>query len=98
MGPDFGYLRVRVDLGDGGFLEMAEYFVIDANSVTVKRYRHHWMDRSQATLKKRWDNAPHHPELQGFPHHVHDGSESNVVSGSAMSINDVIAFVEQELA
>ncbi len=24
MGPDFGYLRVRVDLGDGGFLEMAE--------------------------------------------------------------------------
>jgi len=20
----------------------------------------------------RWDNAPHHPEIQGFPHHFHD--------------------------
>jgi hypothetical protein len=22
----------------------------------------------------RWDNAPHYPELQGFPHHFHDES------------------------
>ena len=51
LGPDFGYLRVRVDLGDDGFLEMAEYFVIEASSVTVKRYRHHWMDSSQTVLK-----------------------------------------------
>jgi hypothetical protein len=20
----------------------------------------------------RWDNAPHYPEIQGFPHHLHD--------------------------
>ena len=20
----------------------------------------------------RWDNAPHHPEIRGFPHHFHD--------------------------
>lgn len=97
MGPDFGYLRVRVDLGDDGFLEMAEYFVIDASSVAVKRYRHQWMDRSQTILNKRWDNAPHHPELQSFPHHVHEGSESNVVSGKAMSITDVIVYLEQTL-
>lgn len=96
LGPDFGYLRVRVDLGDDGFLEMAEYFVIEASSVTVKRYRHHWMDSSQTVLKKRWDNARHHPELPTFPHHIHDGSESNVVSGTAMAIVDVIVFLEEQ--
>src|SRR5262245_55901296 len=29
---------------------------------------------------KRWDKASHYPKVASFPHHLHDGSEDNVVA------------------
>lgn len=29
----------------------------------------------------RWDNAPHHPSLDNFPHHFHDGKDTKHPSG-----------------
>ena len=97
LGLDYGYLRVRVELANHDFLEMAEYFVIHVGAVSLKRYRHHWMDGSQQVLRKRWDNARHHSHLTNFPHHIHDGSESNVVSGETMWIVDIIAYLEDAI-
>ncbi|MEA3359588.1 MAG: DUF6516 family protein [Thermodesulfobacteriota bacterium] len=37
----------------------------------------HWQDRVD-NLIKRWDNAPHFPDLKGFPHHVHIGKNDTV--------------------
>jgi len=30
----------------------------------------YWLDRKNKMLIG-WDNAPHHPELENFPHHKH---------------------------
>lgn len=47
-------------------------------------------------LIKRWDNAPHHPELDTFPHHLHEGDR--VVSHSALnaleSLQHMLAQIE----
>jgi len=67
-------------MADGGLLEIAEFFVLEANAIAVGNYRFHWQD-PQGRLIKRWDNAPHHPEVEGFPHHLHDGNEENVMPG-----------------
>ena len=75
-GLDYGYLRVRVELVNQDFLELAEYFVVRNDAVEVKRYRYQWMDSTQQILRKRWDNAQHHPELPNFPHHVHEGGNA----------------------
>jgi hypothetical protein len=35
-------------------------------------YSYHWQDKEKRLIT-RWDNAPHHPEIETFPHHVHEG-------------------------
>ena len=97
VGLDYGYLRVRVELVNSDFLELAEYFVVHNDAVKVKRYRYQWMDRTQQILRKRWDNAHHYPDLPNFPFHIHDGSEENVVPGVAFSIVDLLALLEELL-
>jgi hypothetical protein len=63
-----------------------------------QNYKFHWQD-SQGRLIKRWDNAPHHPEVEGFPHHLHDGSEENVIPGASnIDTEMVLQLISQCLA
>ena len=34
------------------------------------KYSYHWQTE-RGKLIKRWDNAPHHPEIATSPHHFH---------------------------
>lgn len=90
-----GYLRLRATLINGDFLEMVEAFERGASEIVVVDYRHQWMDAAQARLRRRWDGAPHHPELTQFPHHVHVEREDNVVPGDPMSIMAVLDALER---
>jgi len=96
-GDTHGYMRIRLTLANGDFLEAAEYFVIQDDEVCVRRYRYQWMDPTQQVSKKRWDNAKHFPDLPNFPHHIHIGSETQVVPGRILSIIELIDLLEKEL-
>ena len=76
--------RYRVMLADGSFLEMTERVLEVHGTLEVTKYRHHWQDGS-GVLIKRWDNAPHHPAIETFPHHLHEGAEDSVVSHRAIT-------------
>ncbi len=95
---DDGYLRVRAKLTNGDFLEAAEYFELQVDEVVTVDYRYQWMDSEQQQLQRRWDNTPDHPELENFPHHIHIGSEENVVPGQKLSMTALLKILEQELA
>ncbi len=87
--------RYRLKLNDNSLVELTERLVEEKGQLRVTKYRFHWQDRS-GKLIKRWDNAPHHPEIDSFPHHLHDGSESVVIQHqhcSAVSI--LMDIVEQ---
>ncbi len=94
---DRGYFRARVTLSNDDFLEVAEYFKITENVITTTRYRYQWMDCDRAKLRRRWDNVPHFPNLPNFPHHIHVGSEENVISGDLLSILRLLGILEQEV-
>jgi hypothetical protein len=94
--PDQGYLRARLRLQNGDFLEIVEYFVAKGGQCVTRRYRHQWMDAAQKVLRKHWDNVEHYPGLPNSPHHVHIG-ESEVEPGTLLSIVDVVSLIEQEL-
>jgi hypothetical protein len=83
------HYRYRVFLSDGGLVEMSERLVEMRGKVTTTKYRHHWQDGS-GHLHKRWDNAPHHPNLETFPNHLHDGAEEQVVSHAAVTGLEVL--------
>lgn len=76
--PDRGYIRIRMALSNGDFLEAAEYFVLEDDECVTYRYRYQWMDGERRELRKRWDNVEHNPDLPNFPHHVHVRREENV--------------------
>ncbi|MFQ5812705.1 MAG: DUF6516 family protein [Anaerolineae bacterium] len=52
----------------------------------------------------RWDNAPYHPEIQGFPHHFHDEVGHRLPStltGDPLIdvpaiLNEIAQFLERE--
>lgn len=91
--------RYRVTLMDGGLVEMTERVLEVEGTLEVTRYRHHWQD-AKGLLIKRWDNAPHYPALETFPHHLHDGAEDHVVSHPAITgleaLQRILAEVEAQ--
>lgn len=72
-----GFIGVRLRYWDDSFLELDETMVVEYGIVLNKiSYRYHYQS-ADGTMIFRYDNAPHHPELSGFPEHVHrpDGVE-----------------------
>ena len=84
---DRGYVRIRITLSNGDFLEAAEYFVLQNNDLTTRRYRYQWMDRERKKLRKRWDNVEHFPDLSSFPDHIHIEEDGNVEPGENLNRN-----------
>lgn len=87
-----GLFRYRLALRDGTLLEMFERFAIVAEEVIVLKYSFHWQT-DQNGLIKRWDNAPHHPEVASFPNHVHEGDESNVLPHPAVTAEVILGML-----
>jgi hypothetical protein len=47
----------------------------------------------------RYDNTEHHQKLNlsMFPHHKHDGSESNVISSDSPFLSEILKEIEEIL-
>jgi len=89
---NLGLFRHRLTLRDGGLLEMFERFEVRGGQVRVTKWSFHWQDAA-GQLRKRWDNATHHPEVPTHPHHVHDGEEANVLPHGPITAEEVLAII-----
>ena len=84
------YIKVRLTLIDDSVLEVTEYIhAEEENHAEIKRYTYHWMNPS-GQLQLRWDNVGHYPKLAGFPHHLHDHDEKQVVPSEPMTLFKVL--------
>ncbi|MDA4134240.1 MAG: DUF6516 family protein, partial [Thaumarchaeota archaeon] len=57
--------------------------------------------RSTSFMRKmmvRWDNAPHHPELESFPHHKHLGRRAEVSGELTMEpvLSELEAMIKED--
>jgi hypothetical protein len=91
-----GFMRYRLTLSNGDLLELTERLEVQARGIVVTKYRHHWQDRA-GRLIKRWDNAPHHPDVSSFPHHLHDGAEEQVVAHAPVDALHILTLVIQSI-
>jgi hypothetical protein len=91
-----GFIRVRAVLSNGDILEAFEFVVAFAHVVQTRTYRIHWQS-ADGQLKRRWDNAPHYPEISTFPHHVHIGPSERPEPSENMNITKALALVEAEV-
>ncbi|MCX6064145.1 MAG: DUF6516 family protein [Chloroflexi bacterium] len=89
-----GHVRARVTFTDDSRLEFSEFIEQNANEeIQVVTYSYHWVDQNE-TLLARWDNTPHFPKLENFPHHVHKNT-GDVVPGQPVDIFGVLAEIEK---
>jgi hypothetical protein len=52
----------------------SKIYVHERISLDKSHYSYHWQDRDD-NLMLRFDDAPHHKEIETFPHHQHEGEE-----------------------
>lgn len=91
-----GLFRYRLTLCDGSLLEMFEFFRVE-EQVQVIKYSFHWQN-PDGRLRKRWDNAAHHPEVPTSPPHVHYDEETNVAPCEPVTAEEVLAIIAAEIA
>ena len=80
-------LRIRIRFLSGYLLELNEAAIVEAGHIRHLGYRYHFQN-SQNNLVFRYDNTPHFPEINSFPHHKH--LKDNVVAVDKPSILKVI--------
>ncbi len=63
-------LRIRVRFPSGHLLELNEAVIGETYHLRYLGYRYHFQD-GQNNIVFRYDNTPHFPDLDKFPHHKH---------------------------
>jgi hypothetical protein len=92
-----GYIRFRVELIDGGLLEISEYWA-ETQSAELARleYSFHWQ-AAGGQLKLRWDNATHHSELPNAPHHRHRADGVAEAGGELPALPGILRTIESDM-
>lgn len=88
-----GYLRIRATLVDNGQLDLFIY-VYSNRKINIQKYSFHWQDKDK-NLVMRWDNAPHHQELENYPHHLHLKGETR--PSTEPYFMDILKNIEKKL-
>jgi hypothetical protein len=86
-----GRIAGRLRFYDGSILEFREEFRVRNRKIMKVIYAYHYQ-RADGSLVFRYDNAPHHPELQNFPCHVHIGD--HVEPADPPDLHDVLRKID----
>jgi len=93
IGVKKGYIRFVIEFIDNSELHVFEY--VDS-SLHKLNYSYHWQN-NEKKLIKRWDNAPHHSNIETFPHHMHDKNDIKPTNEPTfVEILEKIEKVEQD--
>lgn len=92
-----GLWRYRLTLKNNSFLEMFEFFEVQLTEINIIKYSFHWQTK-EGKLIKRWDNAPHHPEIETFPHHLHDDTEDSVFPYTPISLEEILRLISAQIS
>jgi hypothetical protein len=76
---------VRAELVNGWFLQYWEH-----GTSEIRRYSFHASIGGRMVV--RWDNAPHHPEIESFPYHKHVGR--TIEASKEMTVTLVLSELE----
>lgn len=79
-------LKAQLLLFDGTILWAREVW----SKEKMEAYSYYWL-RPDESVIIGWDNAPHHKEINTFPHHKHVGNK--VEPSSEKNLSEVLRFI-----
>lgn len=97
ISPEDGKIRIKAILSNGDALELFEYVTESFGCIVPGKYSYHWQD-NKGKIKRRWDNAPHHPRLQNAPHHLHTEKEKIIAVSNIPTFLDILQEIETGVA
>jgi len=80
-------LRIRIRFAGGHLLELNEAIIVEEGHIRHLSYRYHFQNELNKLIF-RYDNTPHFPDLESFPHHKH--IPEKVINAKQPSIYNVI--------
>ena len=84
----------RLSFYDASQLAASEKLDVERNAIIKTRYAYHYQD-SDGALIFRYDNVPHHPEVETHPHHKHIGNR--VVPAEPPDLGDILREIDNVL-
>lgn len=90
-----GLFRARIFFWDDSCLTVDEVIDTQADYPEILRYSYTYVRGNKHIF--RYDNAPHHPALENFPHHRHTGLEEIPEASGQPSLKQVFREIEQVL-
>ena len=88
-----GEFHARVGFYDASLLEAVEKVSLENGEIIKDQYSYHYQ-KSDGDLVFRYDNAPHHPEIETFPHHKHVESDDNVIASQPPDMSEVLVEID----
>lgn len=81
------YLKSYITIIDSSILEIAIFAIESRGSLFIDKYRLHYMNDAGQMLF-RYDNSPHHPEIDTYPHHKH--TLDRIIPSTMPFIKDIL--------
>ena len=81
-------LQLGAILHDDSRLELRDYLFADGS----RKYAYQWMEQD-GSLRQRWDNAPHWPEIATKPHHTHLPNQEIPESSTVTNLEDLLTYI-----
>ena len=89
-----GRLAGRLRFYDGSTLDFRETFRAQHRRIEKVVYTYHYQ-HADGSLIFRYDNAPHYPDLPGFPAHKHE--RDRVIPAPPPDLGDVLREIDAYL-
>jgi hypothetical protein len=91
-----GFIRGTILLIDGSTLHFREFVDVETR---IERYMYAYQYQRDDELVFRYDNTEHHRKLKlsTFPHHKHDGSETNIIAAQPPTLAAALEEIENLL-
>jgi hypothetical protein len=81
------FIKVIVTFTNNSLLFISEY--VDENE---RNYSYHWQDKNNDIIL-RFDNAPYHPDIITYPHHLHSGTV--IEPNHKISSLEILSLIEK---
>jgi hypothetical protein len=86
-GEETVYLKGHLVIIDSSILQIALFATEFRETLFIDKYRLHYMN-SAGQMLFRYDNSPHHPEIDSHPHHKH--TPDKIIPSSMPSLKDIL--------
>ncbi len=83
-------LQITAILIDDARLALKDYYFRDGQ----RKYAYQWMSPDRE-MRRRWDNAPHWPDLDTAPHHVHIAGQEFPEPSTITNLEDLFSFLAE---